>query len=338
PKRGYTSVRLGLRTVIANGQVLIASVDPDTDVATAGVLPGDEVTAIDGKPIAEVLARETTTRADARPESALVAFAKTWTASLIPKGDSPRHRSITIRKRIDHTELTVSILPKPPASPKRDVVIIEKRGDTAIVTLKSLDGGKSREKAIDTVLADARSAKGIVVDLRGNRGGVDKVGYRVVADLVPGRAAVASYRVLAAPETLARRPQWKDLVAEADGFSAVQPIVIDGLDKPFAGKVAVIVDAGCISTCEVVAAALRADLGAVIVGETTGGSSGGPVSVTLPASKGTVQVPTWILTSAEGKPIEDDGLVPDLVVVATPDGLAAGHDEMLDAAIAKVSP
>ena len=335
PQQGYQSFRLGLRTVIANGHLLVSEIEPDSDVAVAGVLPGDEVTAIDKKPVTEVLAGEAKFRADARPESAMVAYAKTWSAVLVPKGDKPRHRSIDVARRVGG-DLHVELDPKLPRSAKRTVVAIDHRGDVAVVTLKSLEGGKARAEAIDTVLAEARGAKAIVIDLRGNRGGIDKVGYRVVADLAEGKARLGEFRVLAAPETIARRPIWKDLTAEADGFSAVQQITVDGLAKKYAGKVAIVVDAGCISTCEVVTAALRANLGAVLVGERTGGSSGAPVSVTLPASKGSVQIPTWNLVSADGKPIEDDGVAVDLEVVATPDALSSGIDLPLQTAIDKV--
>jgi C-terminal processing protease CtpA/Prc len=300
-------------------------------------MPGDEVTRIDGTPVADVLAAEARLRADARPESARVAFAKTWTAVLVAKGDAPRARSIDVARRAGG-DVHIAITPKPPASPKREVVAIAHRGDVAIVTIKSLEGGKARAAAIDAVLAEARGAKAIVLDLRGNRGGIDKVGFRVVAGLAEGTARLGSYRVLAAPETLARRPMWKDLVAEADGFSAPQPLTVPALPARFAGKLALVVDAGCISTCEIVTAALRADLGATIVGEITGGSSGAPVSVALPASKGTIQIPTWNLIAADGKPIEDDGVVPDIDAIATPDALAAGRDLPLETAIDRVHP
>jgi C-terminal processing protease CtpA/Prc len=95
----------------------------------------------------------------------------------------------------------------------------------------------------------------------------------------------------------------------------------------------VIVDAACASTCEVIAAALRADLGAVIVGETTGGSSGAPVSINLPQSRSVVAIPTWNLLSAEAKPIEDLGVVPDVTAEATPDALARGEDVPLETAL-----
>ena len=146
--------------------------------------------------------------------------------------------------------------------------------------------------------------------------------------------------MLVAPETIARRPKWKHLdgTAGPDGFSPPQSLAIDALDHGYTGKLAVVVDAGCASTCEVVAAALRADVHAVIVGETTAGSSGAPVEVTLPATHAKIAIPTWELTSADGKPIEDDGVVPDVEIVATPDALAASIDLPLQTALARVRP
>ncbi len=336
PARGYASFRLGLRTVLARDRLLVSEVDPGSDVAAAGVQPGDEVTRIDDHPVADVLAAEARRRADARAESAFASFAKTWTAVLMPHGDPPRPRTIDVRRRSGGA-VHVAIAPRPPSATRHPVIAIAHRGDVAIATLESFEGGTARAAAIDTVLGEARGAKAIVIDLRGNRGGVDKVGARVVADLAEGHAALGTYRVLVAPETLARRPMWNALVAEADGFSAPQPLTVTALPARYPGPVAVVIDAGCISTCEIVAAALRADLGATLVGETTGGSSGAPLSVVLPASRGSVQIPTWNLVAADGKPIEDDGVVPDLDAVATPEALAAGRDLPLETAIDRVT-
>jgi C-terminal processing protease CtpA/Prc len=342
PRVGYTSFRLGLKTVLGKDQMLVSEVEPGSEVAIAGVLAGDEVTSIDGRAVTDVLKGEAGSRADARPRAALESYTKTWTSTLVPKGDPPRERSIVVARR-SGGEVTVKITPHlPAATEKREDAAVTHvgpaGGDVAVVTIRSLESKKSRVAAIDKALAEARRAKGIVIDLRGNRGGIDYVGNRVVAGLVPGKALIARYRVLAAPETLARRPQWKDLVPESDGFSAEQVVTVDGLDHPYAGKIAIVIDAGCISTCETVTSALRADVGAVLLGEVTGGSSGAPVSVTLPASHGTIQIPTWNLTTVDGKTIEDDGITPDVEIYATPDALADHHDAPLDAAIAKVAP
>ena len=66
------------------------------------------------------------------------------------------------------------------------------------------------------------------------------------------------------------------------------------------------------------------------------GSSGAPVEVTLPASRGVIAIPTWNMLGADGHEIESDGVVPDLPSVATPDALAAGDDVPLHAALDSV--
>lgn len=327
PARGYTSFRLGLTTVLAKDHLLVATSE------LAGVAPGDEVIAIDGRPVADVLRAAVDARAVSRPEAATTAFAKTWTSVLYPKGDAPRARRIRTRDRAG-AEHDIAIAPHE-SKGKHEVVAIEQRGDVAVVAIRSLEGGKARAKAIDETLEKARAAKAIVIDLRGDRGGIDVVGYRIVADLAQGKASLGTARILAAEETLARRTIWKKLPVGADGWATLD-LTVDALPARYAGKLAVLVDAGCVSTCEVVAAALRTDAGAVLVGETTGGSTGAPVEVTL-ASHATIAIPTWNLISAEGKPIEGDGVVPDVEVVATPDALAAGHDLPVDAAIARVT-
>lgn len=328
PARGYTSFRLGLTTVLAHDRLLVATSE------LPGVAPGDEVIEIDGRPVADVLRAAVEARAVSRPEAATAAFAKTWTSVLYPKGDAPRARRIRTRDRAG-TEHDIAIAPHE-SKGKHEVVAIEQRGDVAVVAIRSLEGGKARAKAIDETLEKARAAKAIVIDLRGDRGGIDVVGYRIVADLAQGKASLGTARILAAEETIARRPSWKKLAVGPDGWAALD-LTVDALPARYAGKLAVVVDAGCVSTCEVVAAALRADAGAVLVGETTGGSTGAPVEVTL-ASHATIAIPTWNLTSAEGKPIEGDGVVPDVDVIATPDALATGHDLPLETAIARAAP
>jgi carboxyl-terminal processing protease len=337
PKRGYTGFSLGLGTVLASGHLLIARVDPGSSIAAAGVSPGDEVIAIDGRSVADLLAEAGASRAVSRPESAMTTFARTWTTVLYPKDSAPRARTIRVVKRLGG-ELEVAIAPTKLDKQPHEPFSVATRGDVAVVTISSLDGGSARAKQLDDALARARTATAIAIDLRGNRGGVDVVGHRVLADLAGGTAALGSYRVLVSQTTLDLRPQWKNLTRDADGFSPAQPITVQALEHGFSGRVAVIVDAACASTCEVIAAALRADLGAVIVGETTGGSSGAPVSINLPQSGSTVAIPTWNLLSAEGKPIEDFGVAPDVIAEATPDALARGEDLPLVTAISKLRP
>jgi C-terminal processing protease CtpA/Prc len=340
PRRGYTSYRLGLTTVLADDHLLVASVDPGSAVAAAGVAPGDDVIAIDGRATLSVLTHEIDRRVWSRPEGPKVAFARTWTSVLVPVGDPPRARRIRVRKRVDGTKVEIELTPHAVDKQEHPRITHSTQRGVDIVTIRSLDGNDERAKEIDDALAAVRGSAALVLDLRADRGGVDKVGYRVVGALAEGTPSLGSYRVLVSPETAARRPKWKHLVAGTDGFSPAQPIDAPGQPAGggFHGKLAVVVDAGCASTCEVIAAALRADLHAVIVGATTGGSSGAPVEITLPVSHGKVAIPTWELTSAEGKPIEGDGVKPDVDAEHTPEALAQGVDAPLAAAIDRVKP
>ena len=335
PRRGYRGYRFGFTTVLASGRLLVATVEP---ALARSIAPGDEVIAIDGRPIADVLAAAIAHRVWSRPESAQAGFARTWTSVLEPIGQAPRVHQVAFRRRTGG-DVTLAIAPHPASGPAHPLTETRRIGGVPVVALRTLGGGSARARAIDDALAAVRDAPALVLDLRGDRGGVDLVGDRVVADLAEGRASLGSYRVKVAPATLALRPRWKDLVAEADGFSPPQPLAVDAQPpgKGFHGRLAVVVDAGCASTCEIVTAALRADLHALVVGETTAGASGAPVAVRLPASLGELEIPTWNLTAADGHAIEGDGIVPDVPVAPTPDALAAGVDLPLQTAVDRVS-
>jgi len=335
PARGYTSFHLGLTSVLAGDHLLVASIEDGSDLQKAGVKPGDEVIEVDGKPVSDLLADEVAHRVWSRPESAKIGWVETWTASLYPKGDPPRDRKLEVRLR-SGGDREIAIVPKQAPKVKREAVTVSDDRGVAVVTIRSLNGGKKRAKQIDEALAKARGARAIVIDVRGDRGGdITQVGERVIAGLAEGQAKLGTYRVLLAPETVAGRPMWKSLVAGADGWSGPQDLTVDAqpAGKGFHGPVAVIVDAGCVSTCELVAAALRGDLGAAVIGETTGGSSGAPIPFELPITHGTINIPTWNLIAADGKPVESDGVVPDVQSVPTADALAMGDDLPLRAAV-----
>lgn len=301
PSRGYDPYVLGFTTRLGGDRLFVATAEPDAPVKV-----GDEITAVDGVAIADVLAREVAHRAWSRPEQAKTEWALTWTSVLYPHGDPPRQRTVTIAKTI------VAIAPHARGE-KLEKIAVQLDGDLALVRIATMD---RHGDDIDAVLAKARGAKAIVMDLRGVRGGVDIVGDRVVADLGEGTLALGSFRALVPAETIAKRPRWKHLVAGADGYSADEPITVQGqpAGQGFHGKLVVMIDAACASTCESVVAALRADLHATLVGETTAGSSGAPVEVKL-ASGGSIAIPTWNLRSAEGKAIESEGVSPDVIAV-----------------------
>jgi carboxyl-terminal processing protease len=335
PSRGYTSFHLGLQMTLVNDHLLVESVEDGSDVQKAGITPGDEVIEIDGKPVADLLADEVAHRVWSRPESAKIGWVETLGAVLYPKGDPPRERKMKFRLRAGG-DRDVAIVPQEAKKVKREAITVTDDHGIAVVTIRSLNGGKHRAKQIDEALAKARAAHGMVIDMRGDRGGdITQVGERVVAGVAEGKAKLGTFRVLVTDDTIAKRPMWKHMVATADGYSAPEDLTVAAqpAGKGFHGPIAVIVDAGCVSTCELVAAALRGDVHAAVIGEVTGGSSGAPVPFELPISHGTVNIPTWSMIAADGKPVESDGVVPDVPSQPTADALAAGEDLPLRAAI-----
>jgi C-terminal processing protease CtpA/Prc len=240
---------------------------------------------------------------------------------------------VSFARRRDGAVVDVAVTPVVVPAQHRAAATATATGDLVTLEVHSLGGGRNAIAELDAALATARSAHQLIVDLRGVRGGVDRVGYRLVGGLAEGKPVMGTARVLLADQTRAARKMWRDLPAEADGWSKPITLTEDGqaAGAGFHGKIAAVVDATCASTCEVVAAALRWNLHAVVFGETTAGNSGAPIELTLPGG-GDITVPTWTLTSADGKPIEDDGVVPDVAAPPTVDTLAAGSDAAMDAA------
>lgn len=187
-------------------------------------------------------------------------------------------------------------------------------------------------KKLRAALAEARQARGLVLDLRGNRGGDQGLARTLVRQLLHAPVTAGEYRYLRTRELAEHipvipslpvdpaHPRWttwqKDRLAPAPDHLAV-PLVV-------------LTDALCASSCEVVARALSAMPGARLVGEATAGSSGLPVIVMLPHSRLRISLPSWQARTPRGKLLEGHGVEPDERVPLTLAGLEAGRDEALE--------
>jgi hypothetical protein len=100
----------------------------------------------------------------------------------------------------------------------------------------------------------------------------------------------------------------------------------------FKGKVVILVDEATQSAAEYTAMAFRAAPNAVVVGSTTAGADGNVSRIPLP---GGVQgmISGIGVFYPDRKPTQRVGIVPDLVVRPTIEGIRAGGDEVLNAGI-----
>jgi C-terminal processing protease CtpA/Prc len=110
--------------------------------------------------------------------------------------------------------------------------------------------------------------------------------------------------------------------------NAIQP-----LSPRFAGKVVVLVDEVSQSQAEYTAMAFRA-AGAMIVGSTTAGADGNVSTIPLPGGVSNMISGIGVYYP-DGRPTQRIGIKPDLLVVPTVQGIRAGRDEVLEAAVSK---
>lgn len=167
---------------------------------------------------------------------------------------------------------------------------------------------------IKTGLDELRAAgmKKLVLDLRGNPGGV-------------GQMAVPVARMLLREEATLGKLQYRKFV---------QNFNVTPDPDAFGGPIAVLVDEGTASTSEIFAAGMR-DLGRItIVG---GGPSTGaalPSMIEQLQGGAMLQYAVGDYHSPKGVAVEGKGIAPDIVVDETREDFAAGRDPVLDAAVA----
>ncbi len=115
-------------------------------------------------------------------------------------------------------------------------------------------------------------------------------------------------------------------------FTFTEPIEIPKSKDPFRGKLVVIVNELSQSQAEYTAMAFRAGGNTTIIGSTTAGADGNVSTILLPGGLRTMISGIGVYYP-DGKETQRLGIVPDLVVKPTIEGIKNGKDELLEKAI-----
>jgi C-terminal processing protease CtpA/Prc len=334
-------VRLGVDTVFVGDELIVSNVWPGSHAERAGLAVGDKVVSIDGHAIADWAKARASVRSWSQEDVARYEFSAGWPASRIPLDQPPREREVT-RER-DGTEDTLAIVPETTPRPgtRPPPVELAWRGDVAILKVHTLKGHVTETKTLATAAATSIFAKpnGLVIDLRDNDGGYEDGARAVAAQLVTGRVVGGNSRVKLSARARAEQKAWRDLAEDPakPGWSELQPLAADGVaPRAYPGKLAVITDAGCASSCETLALLLRA-AGAKIYGARTAGAGGAPVTVVFARSGARVAIPARASFDPSGAPIEGRGVTPDEPVAATRAEITTRRDAVLERAIDAVT-
>jgi len=96
--------------------------------------------------------------------------------------------------------------------------------------------------------------------------------------------------------------------------------------RQFPRPVAVLIDAGCVSAGETLARDFQALAGARLFGSRTGGASSAKRTWSFPSGIASITLPVRSRWRSDGKPIEFNGIDPDVQVEAVPEELKAGSN------------
>jgi C-terminal processing protease CtpA/Prc len=327
-------VRIGVDSRFVDGALYLSSVWPGSGAERAGLKVGDRIVAIDDDTVEEAMKRLARVRSWSRVEDATYDFADEWPASRVDVDTPPKPRKIT-RQLDDGTREVLSVEPETKAPPgyKKEPLKLEHRDAIALFRLHSLAlHVADLERKLDNVAALLfADPNGVVIDLRGNNGGYDNGGRAVAARLTAVPLDGGETRIRLSPRARSEHAEWKELAEDPAraGWSLPQSVHADPLaKKPYPGKIVVLIDAGCRSSCESLTLLLHA-LGAKLVGEATGGSSGAPITVPLSPSGAKVTIPAWAMFDLQGLPIEGRGVAPDEEIRWTREDLVSGKDPVL---------
>ncbi len=173
-------------------------------------------------------------------------------------------------------------------------------------------------RQFDEAMDRLRDTSGIVIDLRGNPGGVLTMVMGLSGHFMSEGEDLGTITTRDSELKLVANPR----LVGASG----QPVT------PFAGPVAILVDAGSYSASEIFSGGMQALGRARIFGTQTAGGALPAVLERLPGGD-VLQYAIGDFVTATGQRIEGRGVVPDQVVEPARGDLLAGRDPILDAAL-----
>lgn len=255
--------------------------------ARAGLVIGDVITAIDGTKTAGLSNRAFTN---------------------LSHGEQPTPARLEIERQGKHLRLTAERGPV-------EIPRVEARmvGDIAVLRLNSFtrDAGQELRRKAASLFAAEPAPRGLVLDLRGNLGGLISEAEDAGGLLLPDGAWLATF--------------WS--VGHPDEHHVVRPPTA----LPSTIPAVVLINSDTASASEVLAAALRDHGRATLIGTPSFGKGISQGHQSLPDGR-TLVATGWFLQRPSGGWLQDSGLMPDLTVAGLEETYA-GHEASLPGAL-----
>lgn len=307
PPHGRCSWPVAVRFI--EGRATVTAVNESTERQASGLELGDVIETIDGQPVDSLIEAWSPYYSASNEASRLRDIARS-----LPRGDCGKSM-VTIERKGDSRQLTVRrTTDGAPRARTHD-----RPGETFQLLSPEVGYLKLstvRVREVPQYFEQAAGTRGLVIDIRNYPS--EFVVFALGGRLVDTRTPFAQFTVgdLSNPGAFVWKP----------------PAELEPIGPRYEGKVAILVDETSLSQAEYTAMALRAGPNAVVIGSTTSGADGNVSRIPLPGGIHTAISGIGVFYP-DKTPTQRVGIIPDVFVAPTIEGIREGRDEVLEAAL-----
>jgi carboxyl-terminal processing protease len=307
PEERSRTGSIGAELVWAGHELVVGEVQPESAAHRAGLRRGVKIAAIDGIAVDEI--KQTMANAQVDQESAERYIVQVAEARLHgPVGGKVRIRTRSAETGEGEVEAIFEAHQGPWSEPLGSFPSVpltssRERTDDHVAYLRFNTFAPALMREIRAFLKSLKPGDGLIIDLRGNPGGITVMASGITGLLMDREVNLGRMKMRQGVMMFPAYPQ----------------------EGAFLGPVAVLIDGRSASTSEILAAGLR-DLGrARVFGERSAGAALPSNFKKLPNGD-LFQYAVADLQTPKGVPLEGRGVEPDEIVVLSQDDVAAGRD------------
>jgi len=272
---------------------------------------GDQVTEINNIPVKKIVAD----RLIITPASNLPTQLRTMAPDLLRTNDS------VLRVKIKRNGKNISAALKTYSPAELDIYQRTRLRDTCFKIIRPgiayLYPGTIKNRYLPEIMKEVQNTNGLIIDLR----------------CYPSEFIVFSLSQFLMPQST---PFVKFTMGSitAPGLFTMGQTISAGENNPeyYKGKVIIIVNEVTISQAEYTTMAFRVAPGAIVLGSTTSGADGNVSQISLPGGINTLISGIGVYYP-DGKETQRVGIIPDVKMLPTINGILNNKDELLDKAI-----
>ena len=303
-------VDYGWKMQMIGDTCFVVAVKPGSDAEAQGLKPGDEVLSLDGfKPTRQNLWKMNYNYNVLRPQPGKHIMV------LTPDG---QQRDLALKAKVEKKPKLVNITEffndfEEDQEDEKKLPRYFEAGDAFIWKLREFGLTESK---VDDMMKKARQHKALILDLRGNGGGLVSTLKRMVGYVFDHEITIGNAK---------RRKETKSITAKSRG------------ENSFKGQLIVLIDSRSGSAAELFARVVQIEKRGIVIGDRSAGAV--MVSINRPGLLGDMSSGNMVpygasITDADvlmsdGKSLEHVGVIPDELLLPTAADLAAKRDPVL---------